>query len=158
MTLTCFSILSVLLKNTPRFLTHETSLTTVPSKERRQSEKSFTRCLGAKTINPVLSWFSFNVTLSYDTIIWHYHMTHNMTLPYDTTIWHYHMTLQYDITIWHYYMTLQYGKEPFETTIYSAVTIKVKWKISRTEIPLGCIAYHFEEKDILHRFRHVVAF
>jgi hypothetical protein len=38
--LICFSILSVLSKNTPRFLTHETSLTTVPSKERRQSENN----------------------------------------------------------------------------------------------------------------------
>jgi hypothetical protein len=34
------AILSVLSKNSPRFLTHETSLTTVPSKERRQSENN----------------------------------------------------------------------------------------------------------------------
>jgi hypothetical protein len=99
-------------------------------------------------LDSVLMWHC-HVILLYDTTIWHY----NMTLPYDTTIWHYHMTLLYDTTIWHYHM-----KEPFETTMYSAVTIKVKWNISWTEIPLGCIAYHFEEKDILHRFRHVVAF
>ena len=58
MALQCFSMLSVLSKYAPRFLTYGVSCIMLPPNEILKSVSSFVLCFGAKIICSVLSWFS----------------------------------------------------------------------------------------------------
>jgi hypothetical protein len=48
------------IKNTPKFLTQNASLTKLPSNSSWQPVNSCDRCLGANMMSSVLSWFNFN--------------------------------------------------------------------------------------------------